>query len=74
MIDGTEYLIYKNPFEKIMNFFEDLNDHISEHQDVTMIVALDPESLDTKKLSFLREEFDEVRKAGEDGDMEELHY
>jgi len=73
MIDGTEYLIYKNPFEKIMNFFEDLNDHISEHQDVTMIVALDPESLDTKKLSFLREEFDEVRKAGEDG-MEELHY
>lgn len=73
MIDGTEYLIYKNPFEKIMNFFEDLNDHISEHKDVTMIVALDPESLNTKKLSFLREEFDEVRKPGEDG-MEELHY
>lgn len=74
MLDGTEYLIYKNPFEKIMNFFEDLNDHISERQDVTLVVALDPESLNTKKLSFLREEFDEVRKPGVDGEIEELHY
>lgn len=74
LIDGTEYLIYKNPFEKIMDFIEDLNDHISEHNDVTLVMALDPESLDTKKLSFLREEFDEVRQDEGDGDIEELHF
>ncbi|MCJ7429531.1 MAG: DUF835 domain-containing protein [Candidatus Nanohaloarchaeota archaeon QJJ-5] len=70
LIDGTEYLMYKNPFEKMMDFFEKVIDNITDQKDVTLIISIDADSLDDKKLALLREEFDEIRNVNEDGSIE----
>ncbi len=74
LMDGVEYLLFKNPFEKFINFIEDLIDHISDKPDVTLLLTIEEESLSDKKLALLREEFDEVRTVDEDGSVEMRHY
>lgn len=74
LIDGTEYLMYKNPFEKMMDFFEKLIDHITDQHDVTLIISVDSDSLNDKKLALLREEFDEIRDVNEDGSISTSYY
>ncbi|MCJ7450572.1 MAG: DUF835 domain-containing protein [Candidatus Nanohaloarchaeota archaeon QJJ-9] len=74
LLDGLEYLIYKNPFEKVMDFIEDLVDNLSDKEGVTFIIALDEDSLDDKKLAFIREEFDEVRRMKEEGNVEKKRF
>jgi len=74
LMDGVEYLLFKNPFEKFINFIEDLIDHISDKPDVTLLLTIEEQSLSDKKLALLREEFDEVRTVDEDGTVEMRHY
>lgn len=74
LIDGTEYLMYKNPFEKMMDFFESVIDHVTDQKDVTLIITIDGDSLDDKKMALLREEFDEIRNVKEDGTMSSQYY
>lgn len=73
LIDGLEYLLFKNSYEKIMDFVERLIDSLSERDGVSLIVSIDADSLGRKKLALLREEFDEVREVDE-GDVSVLHY
>ncbi|MDY6771646.1 MAG: DUF835 domain-containing protein [Candidatus Nanohaloarchaea archaeon] len=74
LMDGVEYLMFKNPFEKFIDFIEDLVDHISDKPDVTLLLTMEEDSLSDRKLSLLKEEFDEVRRVDEDGNVDRRHY
>lgn len=74
LMDGVEYLLFKNPFEKFINFIEDLIDHISDKPDVTLLLTIEEESLSDKKLALLQEEFDEVRTVDDEGSVEMRRY
>jgi hypothetical protein len=75
LIDGTEYLLHKNPFEKFLEFVEHLIDDISDTESITLILSIDEDSMSERNLAYLREEFDEIRQVVlEEEKVKKLHY
>jgi hypothetical protein len=57
LLDGIEYITTHNTFEDTLKFLQSLNDHIILNK-ATLIIPLDPASLDKKELSLLERELE----------------
>lgn len=55
LLDGVEYLVLQNSFGNTLKFLQSLNDQIILKK-ATLIIPLDPTSLDKKELSLLERE------------------
>lgn len=60
MIDGIEYLIVENGFDRVLRFVKKIND-LASVNDATIFVPLTPSSLGKDEFSMLRKEFDKVQ-------------
>jgi hypothetical protein len=59
MLDGFEYLIVENGFEKVLKFIKKIND-LSSVNHSTFLVPLGPDSITPEQVGTLRKEFDKV--------------
>ena len=59
VLDGLEYLIVENSFDRVLKFIKKVNDLASVH-DVTMFVPVTPTGLGPEEATLLRKEFDKV--------------
>ncbi|TLZ62291.1 MAG: DUF835 domain-containing protein [Methanobacteriota archaeon] len=59
LLDGLEYLIVENSFERVLKLIKKVNDLASVHE-VTFIVPVTAGSLGSDELTLLRKEFDRV--------------
>jgi ribosomal protein S27E len=60
MIDGIEYLIVENGFDRVLRFVKKIND-LASVNDATIFVSLTPSSLGKDEFAMLRKEFDKVQ-------------
>jgi len=59
VLDGIEYLVVENSFDRVLKFIKKVNDLASVH-DATMFVPLTPNGLGPEEMTLLRKEFDKV--------------
>ncbi len=59
LLDGLEYLVVENSFERVLKFIKKVNDLASVHE-VTLIIPVTAGSLGSDELTLLRKEFDRV--------------
>ncbi len=59
VLDGLEYLIVENSFDRVLKFIKKVNDLASVH-DVTMFAPVTPTGLGPEEMTLLRKEFDKV--------------
>ena len=52
LLDGLEYLISNNDFNKVLRVIDQVNDHISQSKSL-MIVPVDPRAFSQKELALL---------------------
>ncbi|GEM_PF-4465030 len=57
LIDGLEYLIIENGFEEVLKFIKKVTD-ICSMDEATLLVLLDPSSVERDQLTILKKEFD----------------
>ncbi len=60
MIDGIEYLVVENGFDRVLRFVKKIND-LASVNDATIFVPLTPSSLGRDEFAMLRKEFDKVQ-------------
>jgi hypothetical protein len=61
IIDGVEFLILINGFERVMTFIKKMNDIMSATAS-TLITSINPSAFSEEKLSIIEREFDRVLK------------
>ncbi len=61
IIDGVEFLILINGFERVMTFIKKMNDIMSATAS-TLITSINPSAFSEEKLSIIEREFDRVYK------------
>ncbi len=59
LLDGLEYLVVENSFDRVLKFIKKVNDLASVHE-VTLIIPVTAGSLGSDELTLLRKEFDRV--------------
>ena len=59
LLDGFEYMVVENGFEKVFKFIKKLND-LSSVNSGTLFIPIGTSSLETDQLGVLRKEFDKV--------------
>ncbi len=59
LLDGLEYLVVENSFDRVLKFIKKVNDLASVHE-VTLIVPVTTGSLGPDEMTLLRKEFDRV--------------
>ena len=59
LIEGIEYLILENGFDRVIKFIKNMNDTASAHN-TTIVVPINPRSIDEKELNMLKREFDKA--------------
>jgi len=59
VLDGLEYLVVENSFDRVLKFIKKVNDLASVH-DATMFVPVTPTGLGPEEMTLLRKEFDKV--------------
>src|SRR2546426_2530252 len=59
LVDGLEYLVVENSFDRVLKFIKKVNDLASVHE-VTLIIPVTAGSLGTDELTLLRKELDRV--------------
>ena len=62
VLDGLEYLVVENSFDRVLKFIKKVNDLASVH-DATMFVPITPTGLGPEEMTLLRKEFDKVESA-----------
>ncbi|MCK4443893.1 MAG: DUF835 domain-containing protein, partial [Thermoplasmata archaeon] len=60
MIDGIEYLVVENGFDRVLRFVKKIND-LASVNDATIFVPLTPSALGEDEFAMLRKEFDKVQ-------------
>ncbi|MCK5292197.1 MAG: DUF835 domain-containing protein [Thermoplasmata archaeon] len=60
MIDGIEFLVVENGFDRVLRFVKKIND-LASVSDATIFVPLTPSSLGRDEFAMLRKEFDKVQ-------------
>lgn len=70
LIDGLEYLIYKNSPAAMIEFVQELHDSLAHRHDTTILYSLDREGISDQVFSVLKEEMDEIRSIDQDGKVE----
>ena len=63
VLDGLEYLVVENSFDRVLKFIKKVNDLASVH-DATMFVPVTPTGLGPEEMTLLRKEFDKVETIG----------
>ncbi len=59
LVDGLEYLVVENGFDKVFKFIKKVTD-LSSVYEATLFVTLAPEGLELEQMTRLRKEFDRV--------------
>jgi len=59
LLEGIEYLILENGFDKVIKFLKHVNDNASAFK-ATIVVPINPRSIDEKELNILKREFDKA--------------
>jgi hypothetical protein len=62
LLDGLEYLISNNDFNKVLRIIDQINDHISQTRAV-MIIPVDPRAFDQKELALLERNMEKIAKS-----------
>ncbi len=60
MIDGIEYLVVENGFDRVLRFVKKIND-LASVSEATIFVPLTPSSLGKDEFAMFRKEFDKVQ-------------
>ena len=59
LLDGIEYLVSNNDFNKVLRTIDQVNDHISQSQAI-MIIPVDPRAFDQKELALLERNMEKI--------------
>ena len=59
LLDGLEYLILSNGFEKVSKFLKRITD-VASMEHATLVVIVRPDALTSEKVSYLKGQFDRV--------------
>ncbi len=59
LLDGIEYLVSNNDFNKVLRTIDQVNDHISQSHAI-MIIPVDPRAFDTKELALLERNMEKL--------------
>jgi hypothetical protein len=59
VLEGLEYLVVENSFDRVLKFIKKVNDLASVH-DATMFVPVTPTGLGPEEMTLLKKEFDKV--------------
>lgn len=62
LLDGIEYLISNNDFNKVLRVIDQVNDHISQSRSL-MIVPVDPRAFSQKELALLERNTEKIGSA-----------
>lgn len=62
LLDGLEYLVSNNDFNKVLRVVDQVSDHISQSKSV-MIVPVDPRAFDPKELALLERNTEKMTAA-----------
>ncbi|HEX9906918.1 MAG TPA: DUF835 domain-containing protein [Thermoplasmata archaeon] len=59
LLDGIEYLVSNNDFNKVLRVIDQVNDHVAQSKCV-MIIPIDPRAFDVKELALLERNTEKV--------------
>lgn len=59
LLDGLEYLISNNDFNKVLRVVDQVNDHISQSKSI-MIIPVDPRAFTAKELALLERNVEKI--------------
>lgn len=59
LLDGIEYLVSNNDFNKVLRMIDQVNDHVSQSQ-AMMIIPVDPRAFDQKELALLERNMEKI--------------
>jgi len=59
LLDGIEYLISNNDFNKVLRVIDQINDHISQSRSL-LIIPVDPRAFSSKELALLERNVEKV--------------
>ncbi len=59
LLDGLEYLVSNNDFNKVLRVIDQVNDHISQSTAI-MIIPVDPRAFDPKELALLERNLEKL--------------
>jgi len=62
LLDGLEYLISNNDFNKVLRVIDQVNDHISQSKSL-MIIPVDPRAFSPKELALLERNTEKIGSA-----------
>lgn len=60
LLEGIEYLLVKNSYDKVLHFLQGLSDDLSVMEGVTMIITVNPDSFGKRELALIEEEMDVI--------------
>lgn len=64
LLDGIEYLVVENGFDKVFKFLKKVND-LSGPNELTLIVPMAPNSLEPESMTMVLKEFDRIEHVGD---------
>ena len=64
MLDGIEYLVVENGFDKVFKWIKKVND-LSGPNEITLLVPVAPNSLEPEAMTMLMKEFDRIEQLSE---------
>ncbi len=59
LLDGIEYLVSNNDFNKVLRMIDQVNDHISQSKAI-MIIPVDPRAFEQKELALLERNMEKI--------------
>ncbi|OGS42128.1 MAG: hypothetical protein A3K67_02700 [Euryarchaeota archaeon RBG_16_62_10] len=59
LLDGIEYLVSNNDFNKVLRVIDQVNDHISQSRSI-MIIPVDPRAFDAKELALMERNMEKI--------------
>lgn len=66
LLDGLEYLISNNDFDKVMRMIDQVSDHVSQSRS-NLIVPVDKRALSARELATLERKAERIVQPGSDG-------
>ena len=61
LLDGLEYLVSNNDFNKVLRIIDQVHDHISQSK-ATMIIPVDPRAFSQKELALLEHNMEKIAR------------
>jgi hypothetical protein len=64
LLDGLEYLVSNNDFNKVLRAVDQVNDHLSQSGS-RLIISVDPRAFEPRELALLERNMEKVHTSGE---------